>query len=497
MAKIRTSKRNAKQHRRGRARRVRVGTADPRLTPCAGVEAVREADRVLGLTAALDRHIGPVKQRQRGLTGGQLLTAMASCHLTGGDHLVSLDRRRKDTAGQLLEPVPTPASTTAAGIAKRFTDAQLEAVEAAVGQVNTTMITLLGATRPVRRNALLKVATIDGDTTDVEVYGPTKQLSVYNHTGQRNLRPHITFWAEAGVPLAAELMGGADDPRANCVQMLDRAIAALPTGVQQIRCRWDAGYFAADLANACVQRGVQFAIGVRRTRPVIAAAAKVPDHQWIHAIGMHQTEIAVIDYLPRSWPTGPDSTNDGQAHEAVGNRVVCIARRTRIPVEKIPSERARKRRTIPDEQLALALTGRVDHVYGYSFVLTDLDVSSDELLAEVEHWYRHRTDIEALNKDAKWGAALRHLPSADHTVNSIWMWAALLACAISAWIQELSGIDRGNGRGRRTVTRLRRELINVPARVTRRAGAIVLRLPPGEQMLASVLPRLQQLPNPG
>lgn len=400
---------------------------------------------------------------------------------------MSLDRRRADTAGQLLEPVPTPPSTTAAGIAKRFTDVQLKAIEAAVGQVNTTMITLLGTVRPVRRNALLKVATIDGDTTDVEVYGPTKQRSVHNHTGQRNLRPHITFWAEAAVPLAAELMGGAEDPRSNCVQMLDRAIAALPTGVQQVRCRWDAGYFAADLANACLQRGVQFAIGAKRTRPVIAAAASVPDHQWVPAVGMHETEIAVIDYLPRSWPSG----------DSGGNPVVCIARRTRIPVEKIPSERARKRRTIPDEQLALALQGGVDHVYGYSFILTNLDVSSEELLAEVEHWYRHRTDIEALNKDAKWGAALRHLPSADHTANSIWMWAALLACALSAWIQEITGIDRGNGRGRRTVTRLRRELINVPARVTRRAGVIVLRLPTGAQLLATVLPRLQQLPNPG
>jgi len=458
---------------------VRIGAPDPRLTPCAGVEAVREVDRVLGLTAALDRHVGSLKTRARGLSGGQLVTAMASCQLTGGDHLVSLDRRRADVAGQELEPVPTPASTTAAGIAKRFTGTHLGGVEAAVGQVNTAMVSLVGQ---VRASTLLKVATIDGDTTDVEVYGRTKEHAEYNHGGARNLRPHIGFWAEAGVPLAAELMGGADDPRSNCVDMLDRSIAALPDGVQQVRCRWDAGYFAGQLAHACIERGVQFAIGVKRTRPVIAAAQKVPDHQWVPAMGMDDTEIAVIEYLPGSWPA------DG---------VVCIARRTRIPADKIPTERARKRRTIPKDQLALALEGRLDHVYGYSFILTNLDVAADDKLAEVEWWYRHRTDIEALNKDAKLGAALRHLPSADHAVNSVWMWAALLACAISSWIQEITGIDRGNGRGRRTVNRVRRELVNVPARLTRRAGTTVLRLPPGEQLLATVLPRLQQLPNPG
>lgn len=162
MATVRGGERNGK--RRRRARRVRIGTADRRLTPCAGVEAVREVDRVLGVTTALDRHVGAVKQRRRGLSGGQLLTAMASCQLTGGDHLVSLDRRGADVAGQQLEPVPTPASTTAAGIAKRFSWERLRGIEAAVGQVNTRMVALLGQ---VRRSALLKVATIDGDTTDV------------------------------------------------------------------------------------------------------------------------------------------------------------------------------------------------------------------------------------------------------------------------------------------------------------------------------------------
>ena len=88
------------------------------------------------------------------------------------------------------------------------------------------------------------------------------------------------------------------------------------------------------------------------------------------------------------------------------------------------------------------------------------------------------------------------MPSADRRVNRVWMWAALLACAMSSWMQELANIDHGNGRGRRTITRLRRELILTPARLTRRAGTTQLRLPPGPQLLAVVLPRLQSLPSP-
>lgn len=476
MATIRKGKQAGK---RARARRVRIGAPDPRLTPAAGVEAVRELDAVLGIAGSLDEAIGPVKERDRGLSAGQLLVSLASCQLAGGDHLVSLDRRREDVAGQELEPAPTPASTTAAGIARRFDAEAFAGIEAGIGALNARMVPMLDR---VRAGALLRSVTIDGDTTDVEVYGRSKQRAVHAYTGALTLRPHLAVWAETGVPVAADLTGGTDDARAGCVDLLTRALAGLPENVQQVATRWDAGYFAADLAAACVQRDVRFAIGAKRSEPTFRAAAAVPEHHWGPVHGMDQdTHVALVDYRPASWPA--------QAR--------CIARRTRIPVARIPTGRARKRRTIPKGQLALALQERCEYVYAYSFILTDLPVETAEQVAAVEWWYRHRTDIEATIRDAKHGAALRHLPSADHTVNTVWMWGALLAVAMGAWIQELTGIDRGNGRGRATLARLRRELINVPARLSRRGGTTWLRLPPGPQLLATVLPRLQQLPRPG
>ena len=117
MSSVRGGKRAAQRRRRKdeqRRRRVRIGAPDASLTPSAGLAAVSETDRVLGLVTGLDAHIPSIKRRERGLSAGQLLVAMASCQLTGGDHLVSLDRRRADTAGQELEPVATPASRTAA-----------------------------------------------------------------------------------------------------------------------------------------------------------------------------------------------------------------------------------------------------------------------------------------------------------------------------------------------------------------------------------------------
>jgi hypothetical protein len=40
----------------------------------------------------------------------------------------------------------------------------------------------------------------------------------------------------------------------------------------------------------------------------------------------------------------------------------------------------------------------------------------------VEAWHWMRTDIEDRIRDAKHGAALRHLPSATRSANTVWMW---------------------------------------------------------------------------
>jgi hypothetical protein len=455
---------------------VRIGTSDPSLTPNAGLAAVTELVEHLNVTATLDAGIGQLKQRNRGITGAELVVSLASVQLTGGDHLVSLDRLRADTAGQELVSVPTPASTTAAGVAARFTPQHLAGIETGIAVLHQRVLDRVGQ---VRRSSLLREVTLDLDATDVEVYGPRKRGCGYTYQGQRAYRPDIAFWAELGVPVAADLLSGQDDPRASAVGLLRRAVAGLPEGVGKVRVRMDAGYFAGQIARECLFRGIEFAVGAKRNQAVWRAAMTIADHAWVAAIGMEHAEVAVCDYIPDWWPAD----------------TVCLVRRVRIPVELVSADpRARRRRTIPKDQLALALEGKLDYVYGYSFVLTNRDVSTPEKIAEVEWWYRHRTDIEALNRDAKHGAALRHMPSGDRVVNTVWMWAALLATALSAWLQELTGIDRGNGRGRRTITRLRRELFCVPARVVHHARRIELRLPPGPQLLMIVLARLRALP---
>jgi len=166
----------------------------------------------------------------------------------------------------------------------------------------------------------------------------------------------------------------------------------------------------------------------------------------------------------------------------------------KVPAAEISADpRSRRRRTIPKDQLTLALEGVADHAWAVSFIVTNIPADEPAGIVAVEHWFRGRADIETQIKDAKLGAGLRHLPSADPAVNAVWMWAAILAGWLSTLLQTLTGHDQRAGRAHGD--RLRHELILIPGRVIRHAGTLVLRLPPGrDRYLPAALNRLRTLP---
>jgi len=464
---------------RSRGRRgVQVGAPDGSLTPAAGLLAVSEVVARLGVIEALDAGIGPIKARRRGLSAGELLVALSCAQMTGEDFLVGLDRRRADTAGEVLGPVPTPASTTAAGLARRIDGQRRVGIEAGIAAVTARVVGLLPA---ARRVSLMSAPTLDIDATEVEVYGRAKVGVAFNYRGQRAARPHLATWAEAGIVLAADLGSGREDPRTGAPGLIARAVAGLPEGVGRPRVRADAGYFAHAIADAALAAGCDFAIGVPRNPATWRALAGVDDTAWTPAIGMPGAQVAVADYAPGGWPAGTR----------------CVVRRVPYPAQEISTDpRARRRRTLAPGQLALALDGTVDTVWAHSFIVTNLPVDTAHRVADLERWHRGRTDIEDRIRDAKHGAALRHMPSGNPEVNAVWMWAALLAINLSAWLNELAGLDNGQGRGRAHLNRLRRELICLPGRLVRHARRWTLRPPPGPQILPEVLARLRALPTP-
>jgi hypothetical protein len=462
---------------------VRIGASDPSLTAHSGVAALAEFVEKLDVVDRFDRAIGAIKRRNRGATAGQLLVGLAQAQLLGADALVGLDRHRVDVAAGELSAVPVLASTTAAGLARRFGPEQLAGIETAVAELAARACSML----PAKRRALLNATvTVDLDSTDVEVYGSRKRGVAYNYAGQRAGRPHLATWAEAGLSMAAELLAGNDDVRPRAAGMLRRALAGIPEPVRaaaaahdRLLMRADAGYFTADLAAAAVAEGCDFAVAAKRNTAMWRAYAGIPADAWVDAVDMPGAQVAAVDYAPAGWP----------------EHAYTIVRRVRIDAVDISADpRSRRRRTLDRDQLALALRGAATHAYAVSFIVTNIptheETEQGEAIRDVEAWFRRRTDIEDRIREAKLGAALRHLPSADQVVNTVWMWAALIAGNLSALLQALTCIDE---HGRAHAARLRHQLLCVPARLIRHGRTLTLRLPPGEQLLPTVLTRIREL----
>jgi hypothetical protein len=165
----------------GLAGRVRIGAPDVSLTPASGVVAVAELVARLGVTGALDDAVGSIKQRDRGLSAGEFLVAVAQAQMFGAQFWTGLDRRRADVAGESLSVVATPASTTAVDLAQRFDPVRLAGIEEGIGEIVGRVLGLL----PVARRAVPRAggATIDLDGTDVEVYGAVKEGIAYSYKG--------------------------------------------------------------------------------------------------------------------------------------------------------------------------------------------------------------------------------------------------------------------------------------------------------------------------
>jgi hypothetical protein len=220
--------------------------------------------------------------------------------------------------------------------------------------------------------------------------------------------------------------------------------------------RADAGCFTADLATTAVAEGCDFAIAAKRNTAMWRAFAGIDEADWADTY--------------------------------------TIVRRVRLDAEDISADpRSRRRRTIEPGQLALAPDGTATHAYAVSFIVTNLPThacaDNGETVLDVEAWFRRRTEIEDRIREAKLGAALGHLPSGHAGVNTVWMWAALLAGNPSVLLQALTGLD-----DHAHAARLRHELLCVPARLVHHARGLTLRLPPGEQLLPTVLARIRELP---
>jgi len=453
--------------------RIEFRADDPSLTPYAGLAISGELARNLRLVelvdaelAAVDR-VAAVKQRRRGLSPGGLVVAIAEAQLAGAECFDDLEVLRADQAGAALRAVAdTPSAPTARQLACRFKPSHIRAIERAAARCDNELDRKLG------REATEDV-TLDLDATESIVYGRRKQGTGRSRSGHLAYNSYVVTWAQRGRALTSELRGG-NQARIKATQsltLLGRAKRLLPAEHGQITVRGDSGFYAVEAMMGMRKRRMRFTFSATRTSLMWAKLGEILEDAWEDAIDMRGAQVAELPFTPEGW-----------RHEPLR----LIVRRVAVTADELlaGSPKARRRKTIPPEQLQMVLDGELDSTFAYSFIVTDIP-ATEKTAVQVEHFHRHRAQIEERFKDAKLGQALRHLPSGKHAANSLWLCCALLAMNICAWVCDISPAATASGTApedtplRRHAKTLRRLLFCVPGRIVRTARRIIVRLPAG------------------
>jgi hypothetical protein len=314
--------------------------------------------------------------------------------------------------------------------------------------------------------------TLDLDST-TEVYGGQKEDATYNYEGKRSLGSLFCTWAERRRVVAAQLRSGSASDKPISPAVVQRALRTLPQGHGEVRLRADSGFYSVPFLKWCRRHRLGFCVVVPPYQTMWEARRHISPMSWRPA-----QEMAERPVVPTGWE---------------GEPLRLLVRRVRVEAEEISqSSRSRRRRTIPKQQLRLALKGVVGHTYSYFFIVTDL--SGDAV--ELEHWQRRRAHIEEQIKDLRLGSGLLHRPLRKRRADYAWQTAVVIASNLTAMLsaanvsrerQEAQAAAGGTlsaeelaavGQPHNTAV-LRRWLLAVPARLACNARQLRLRLAHG------------------
>ncbi|HZU56325.1 MAG TPA: IS1380 family transposase [Actinocrinis sp.] len=457
-----------------RSGRLLIRADDPSLTPYAGLAICGELARNLRLVELTDAElqaagrVAPVKQRRRGLSPGELVVSIAEAQLVGAACFDDIEVLRADDALAPWRAVAqAPSAPTARQLACRFRAGHIHAIERAAARCGNELDRSLG-----RDPA--EAVTFDLDATETVIYGRRKRGAGRSRQGHLAYNSYVVSWAERGRALTSELKGGnqARIKATLSLRMLARAERLLPEGHGQITVRGDNGFYSAELMMGLRKRRMRFTLSATRTSVMWQKLAEIEEEAWVDALDMRGAQVAELAFTPEGWKHDP---------------LRLIVRRVPVTAEELRrgNPKARRRKTIPPEQLQMVLDGQLDSTYAYSFIVTDIP-AQEKTTIEVEHLHRQRAQIEERFKDAKLGHALRHLPSRDPNANRLWLCCTLLALNICAWVCDISPAARASGAApdqrtplRRHAKTLRHLLFCVPARIVRTARQTIMRLPTG------------------
>ena len=431
------------------ASRVDASFDEPNLVSAAGLVPVLR----LAVTAGLWRLVAE-RLRVGGPCGANpagKIAAIVAGMVAGADCIEDLDVVRSGGMRRLFGGVYAPSTL---GSFLRVLSwghvRQLEsAARAFLGGLARTVPLLPGAD---------ELAFVDVDSLLRRVYGHDKAGAAlgYAKVGGygvllRGLSPLV---ATICTPLAAPVVaatrlrgGNAGSARGAAGLVAEALTAARMVGCSgQIVVRADSAFCSAAVLGACRRAKACFSVTIRADRSVRAAIAGIPTAGWTPI----RYPQAVWDDEAACWISDAEVAETSYTMGARTRRSVTC----RLVVRRIRAVSRHGEELFP--------------VWRYHAFLTDTRLST----MDADRTHRAHAVIEQTFADLIDGP-LAHLPSGRFPANAAWLTCAGVTHNLLRAAGTLAGRQHAKARG----ATLRRRLINLPARVARRAHRLVLHLP--------------------
>lgn len=381
---------------------------------------------------------------------GKVIALIAGM-VAGADSISDMDLLRHGGMDRLFDRIRAPS--TLGTFLRRFTFGHVRQLDA----VATRLLARLAAATPVLPGAE-KVAFLDLDDTVRQVYGYAKQGAGRGYTGVNGLNALLavlsTPWS-VPVIAAARLRKGSTNSVRGAASLLAVALAtARRAGVAAtLIVRADSAFYGYDIVAACRRAGARFSVTARLTPTMTRAIAAIEENAWTPI----RYRNALWDADEQRW------VSDAEVAEVAFTAFIGRRKAEHITARLIVRRvRRLNPRTVAAGQSALFAA------YRFHAVFTD----SPEPMLAAEATHRDHAIVEQVIADLK-NSALAHLPSGRFTANAAW-----LACAVIAYnLTRAAGALAGTIHARARTATLRDRLINVPARLARSAGRLVLHLP--------------------
>lgn len=382
----------------------------------------------LGVVDTLDDCVA-VKVRQRGLSEGEFIAAMAESVALGATCLDDLAVARANAAQEELRGYAVPAPQTAGTFLRRFTRGHIRQLDKALEAI----------TARAWRLAKVSEVTLDFDSTYVFSRSKRRQGADRTYKKGYALHPLFCFDSASGTAVHARLRRGRAGPNTGISTFLTETLRRVPTGVA-VRARLDSGFYSGALFAQMESAGVTYTCSVPLIPQIAEAIRAIPDACWEPCIDKEEGEVAEFGYR----------LSAGRIFRRYVVKRILIA---------------------PGEQASLEEGG-----YRY-WVLVTNDHRRPAVDLESEH--RHKADVESGMRELKSNFGLSVLRKHGFMANWAWVLIVCLGHNLCTWLQMLGNLVPDQDGRRLRAKRLRYRYLTVAAMVVRSGRRLTLRLQAG------------------